>query len=58
MNCKNAREQITDALAGGSAELTGELTDHVHSCAGCGAFYAQQAELFGAMDSGLRRHGQ
>ncbi len=53
MNCQNAREQITDTLAGGSAELTGELTAHVETCAGCGAFYVQQAELFRAVDSGV-----
>jgi len=53
MNCQNAREQITDLLAAGSVELTGELTGHVQSCAGCGIFYAQQEELFRAMDSGL-----
>ncbi|MGA2299750.1 MAG: hypothetical protein ABSG77_03525 [Candidatus Acidiferrum sp.] len=53
MNCHNAREQITDMLAAGSVELTRELAGHVQSCAGCGAFYAQQAELFRAMDSAL-----
>lgn len=53
MNCQNAREQITDVLAAGSVELTRELTGHVQSCAGCRTFYAQQAELFRAMDSGL-----
>ncbi len=53
MNCQNAREQITDLLAAGSVELTGELAGHVPSCAGCGTFYAQQAEIFRAMDSAL-----
>jgi len=53
MNCISAREQITDSLAAGHAGLTGELTGHVQSCAGCGIFYAQQEELFRAMDSGL-----
>jgi len=53
MNCQNARDQITDALAAESMELTGELTGHVQSCAGCATFYAQQTELFCAMDSGL-----
>ncbi|HXR34198.1 MAG TPA: hypothetical protein VN830_10840 [Verrucomicrobiae bacterium] len=53
MNCQNAREQITDTLAAGNVELSGDLTGHVQSCAGCGTFYARQAELFLAMDSGL-----
>jgi len=53
MNCHCTREQITDTLATGHAELTGELTGHVQSCAECRALYAQQAELFHAMDSGL-----
>jgi hypothetical protein len=53
MNCHSAREQLTDTLATGHAELTGEITGHVQSCAGCQAFYAQQAELFHAIDSGL-----
>ncbi len=53
MNCQNAREQITDLLAAGRVELTGELAGHVQSCAGCGTFYAQQAKLFRAMDSAL-----
>ena len=53
MNCQSAREQITDTLAAGHAELTGELTGHVQSCASCRTFCAQQAELFRAMDSGL-----
>ena len=53
MNCQNARDQIADTLAAGRVELTGELTGHVQSCAGCATFYAQQTELFCAMDSGL-----
>ncbi len=53
MNCQNARTQITDRLAAGHVELTRELAGHVQSCAGCGTFYAQQAELFRAMDCGL-----
>lgn len=53
MNCHHAREQITEMLAAGRVELTRELTGHVQSCAGCGTFYAQQAELFRAMDSSL-----
>ena len=53
MNCQVARVQITDSLAAGSMKLTKDLAGHVQSCAGCGTFYAQQAELFRAMDSGL-----
>lgn len=53
MNCQSAREHIAEALAASREELTGEVTDHVQSCAGCRAFYAQQTELFRAMDSGL-----
>ena len=53
MNCQSAKELITDTLAWGSVELTGNLTGHVQSCAGCGTFYARQAELFRAIDSGL-----
>ena len=53
MNCQSAKEQITDTLAAGSVELTGDLTGHVRSCSGCGTFYARQAELFRAIDSAL-----
>jgi hypothetical protein len=54
MNCHSAREQIADTLAAGRVELARELTGHVQSCAGCRSYTAQQAELFRAMDSGLR----
>ena len=53
MNCQSAKEQITDMLAAGSVELTRDLTGHVQSCPGCGTFYARQAEMFRAMESGL-----
>jgi hypothetical protein len=33
--------------------MTRELAGHIQSCAECRTFYAQQAELFRAMDSGL-----
>jgi hypothetical protein len=54
MNCKNARERITDALANGQMKLAGEVAVHLLACEGCRAYHAQQAELFRAMDSGLR----
>lgn len=53
MNCQNARQQITDTLAAGQAKLNGEIAAHVRACAGCRTFYAQQAEVFRAMDFGL-----
>ena len=53
MNCQSAREQIAETLAASREELTRETSGHVQSCAGCRAFYAQQAALFRAMDSGL-----
>lgn len=53
MNCQSAREQITDTLATGQVELNGGIADHLQSCSACRTFYAQQAELFRAMDSGL-----
>jgi len=53
MNCQNAREQLTDMLATGHGEIAGELRDHLHDCAGCRKFHAQEAELFRVMESGL-----
>lgn len=53
MNCQGAREQTVDTLATGRPEMTGELAGHMQSCAECRTFYALQAELFRAMDSGL-----
>lgn len=53
MNCQSVREQIAETLAASREELTGEVTDHVQSCAGCRAFYAQQTELFRALESGV-----
>jgi len=53
MNCQGAREQTVDTLATGRVEMTREVAGHIQSCAECRTFYAQQAELFRAMDSGL-----
>jgi len=53
MNCQSAREQIINTLAASHGELAGELAAHVKSCGGCRTFYAKQAELFGALDSGV-----
>jgi len=53
MNCQSAREQIFNTLAASHGELAGELAAHVQSCGGCRTFYAKQAELFGALDSGV-----
>jgi anti-sigma factor RsiW len=46
-------EQVTDTLTAGQLGLSGDLTEHLQSCTGCRTFYAQQAKLFRAMDSGL-----
>jgi len=54
MKCQEARERITNMLAAGGLELATVLRGHVESCSACGTFYAQQAELFRALDSGLR----
>jgi predicted anti-sigma-YlaC factor YlaD len=54
MNCKGARERITDSLAAGQANLVGGLAIHVQSCEECRTFCAQQGQLFRAMDTGLR----
>jgi hypothetical protein len=53
MNCQSARELIAETLAVSREELTREIAGHIQSCAECRTFYAQQAELFRAMDSGL-----
>src|SRR5271166_6063082 len=53
MNCNNAKQQITDTLAAGQAELGPEITIHLQACEGCRAFYVQQAKLFRAIGSGL-----
>jgi hypothetical protein len=54
MNCQNAREQITDSLAAGQAELTGELTGHVQACPKCRSFHEAQVILFCSLNTSLQ----
>ena len=53
MNCKRAQKKIIESLASGEPEPRGEQHLHLQSCAGCRAFFADQAALFQAMDSHL-----
>ena len=54
MNCKMAREKITDSFAAGAAVLPSEVAAHQQSCAACRNFYAAQRRLFQSLEAGLQ----
>lgn len=53
MLCKDYRKELTDVAASGCA-LSGQLQDHVEACVACREFFAQEHQLFAAIDSGVR----
>ncbi len=57
MPCENYREALIQAAAAAEAEgfaLSHELRSHLDACASCGAAFAQERQLFAAIDTGLR----
>lgn len=53
MSCENYREALTEAAATNAA-LSGELHSHLDGCASCRAAFAEERQLFAAVDTGLR----
>lgn len=51
--CEDFREALIEAAAAGS-EPTRELCLHLDACASCGAAFAEERQLFSAIDTGLR----
>jgi hypothetical protein len=52
MNCRTAREKITESFAG-EAVLPREAFVHRENCAECGAFYERESKLFESMKESL-----
>jgi anti-sigma factor RsiW len=55
MSCENYRETLTEAAAT-NAGLSSELHSHLDGCASCRAAFAEERQLFAAVDAGLRAH--
>ena len=55
MSCEDYREALTEAAATNAA-LSGELHSHLDDCASCRAAFAEDRQLFAAVDAGLRTH--
>jgi hypothetical protein len=55
MSCENYREALTEAAATNAA-LSSELHSHLDGCASCRAAFAEERQLFAAVDTGLRAH--
>lgn len=55
MSCENYREALTEAAAANAA-LSSELHSHLDGCASCRAAFAEERQLFVAVDAGLRAH--
>jgi hypothetical protein len=53
MPCENYREALTEAAATDSAPSC-ELRSHLDACVSCRASFAEELQLFGAIDTGLR----
>ena len=53
MPCENYREALTEAAAADSAPSS-ELSSHLDGCASCRAAFAEERQLFAAVDAGLR----
>jgi len=53
MSCENYREALTEAAAT-NAGLSGELHSHLDACPVCSAAFAEERQLFAAVDTGLR----
>jgi hypothetical protein len=53
MPCANYREALTEAAAT-NAGLSSELHSHLDGCASCRAAFAEERQLFAAVDTGLR----
>jgi len=53
MPCENYREALTEAAATGAAPSS-ELRSHLDGCASCRAAFAEERQLFAAVDAGLR----
>jgi anti-sigma factor RsiW len=53
MPCENYREALIDAAAAKS-EPTRELRSHLDACGSCRAAFAEEQQLFAAIDTGLR----
>jgi hypothetical protein len=52
MPCENYREALTEAAAADAAPSR-ELRSHLDACASCRATFAEEQQLFAAMDTGL-----
>jgi hypothetical protein len=52
MSCENYREALTEAAATNSAPS--ELRSHLDACASCRMAFAEEQQLFAAVDTGLR----
>jgi hypothetical protein len=52
MPCKNHREALSEAAAGGAA-LSHELRAHLGACTGCSEFFGEESKLFAAIDTGV-----
>jgi len=53
MPCENYREALTEAAATGAAPSS-ELRSHLEGCASCRTAFAEERQLFAAVDAGLR----
>ncbi|HXJ05249.1 MAG TPA: hypothetical protein VNH65_09135 [Candidatus Acidoferrum sp.] len=53
MPCENYREALTEAAATGAAPSS-ELRSHLDGCESCRAAFAEERQLFAAVDAGLR----
>jgi hypothetical protein len=53
MSCENYREALIEAAAA-DTEPSRELRLHLHACPSCGAAFAQERQLFAALDTGVR----
>jgi hypothetical protein len=53
MPCENCREALIEAAAADSVPST-ELRSHLDACASCHAAFAEELQLFSAIDLGLR----
>ena len=55
MSCEDYREALTEAAATNAA-LSSEVHSHLDGCASCRAAFAEERQLFAAVDTGLRAH--
>ena len=55
MPCENYREALTEAAATNAAPPR-ELHSHLNACPSCRAAFAEERQLFAAVDAGLRAH--